>query len=197
MSMTPAPPGKTINEVVTELSSIRSAITGIIQGIKHQQQVLRELGDRMSDHEFSAEYRIKALEEWKQNVTPLYNQISTLTLKIELITSSIDATKGAFDDIRQKDKEQDVMMHKLDNLRHAMDLLQRDLMTFQTDCTNSNNELREDIKKHGEQLKDHGTFIDRVGSAKKLLISMAIAIAGLVTFANTLKDFILALVNSK
>lgn len=197
MSMTPAHPEKTINEVVTELSSIRSAITGIIQGIKHQQQVLRELGDRMSDHEFSAEYRIKALEEWKQNVTPLYNQISTLTLKIELITSSIDATKGALDDIRQKDKEQDVMMHKLDNLRHAMDLLQRDLITFQTDCTNSNNELREDIKKHGEQLKDHGTFIDRVGSAKKLLIGMAIAIAGLVTFANTLKDLILTLVNSK
>ena len=195
MSMTPANSEKTITEVVNELSSVRSAITGIIQGIKHQQQVLRELTDRITDHEFSAEYRIKAIEEWKQSVNPLYLQISQLTLKIELITGSIDATKSALDDIRQKDKEQDMMMSKLDNLKHSVDFVQRDLVLFQKDYTDACDDLKKDIEKHGNQLKHHEVFIDRVGSAKKLLIGIAIAIAGLVTFANTIRDFIMAFFN--
>lgn len=188
MSMAPASTEQQIDLLVQNLGDVQTSIQKLIHGVQHQQQVLSDLGDRMLQHEYAADYRIKAVEEWKKGIEPFNTQVNVLTTKIEVITNSLDTIRASLQEIKTKNDEQDKMYVMITELRGCVDVLSTELKQLIVTTTETTTALKKEIRKHEVLIDQHTAFQNRIKTVKKVILLLATGITGFVAFANGLRE---------
>ena len=188
MSMAPASTEQQIDLLVQNLGDVQNSIQKLIHGVQHQQQVLSDLGERMLQHEYAADYRIKAVEEWKKGIEPFNAQVNILSTRIEVITTNIDVIRSSLQEIKVKNDEQDKMYVMITELRGAVDVLSAELKQLVTTTAETTTALKKEVRKHEVLLEQHTAFQNRLKTIKKVILAIATGITGLIAFANGLKE---------
>jgi hypothetical protein len=186
--MAPAGTEQQIDLLVKNLGDVQTSIQKLIHGVQHQQQVLSDLGERMLQHEYAADYRIRAVEEWKKGIEPFNAQVNVLSTKIEVITTNIDMIRLSLQEIKTKNDEQDKMYVMITELRGTVDVLGSELKQLINTTSETTTVLKKEIRKHEVLIDQHTAFQNRVKTIKKVIIVIATSITGLIAFANGLKE---------